>query len=301
MHWPVTLTIGVAVVVLRQLGFEIKDPMADALTEWIHPWQNLAPRTEPKLACNLHFSVLRYLGCRDKMVLHNVRLALKMARDNQHRLVPVTDLVQEGFSGLVRAAEKFNFRRGYRFSTYAYNWIYQHIQIACAGNGSLIQYPANVSNDIGRLHKMRMQLLDNSGAEPDHSNLAAATGFRLEKVARLRQLCNITVSLDEPLTDTNSSPLEATLADPDSVCYEASADESRVAKLVGSRLRSLSELEQQVVTKRWGLGGGQALTLSQIADQLNVSSEWVRKLEKAALIKLKADSVLQQVSADLGA
>jgi RNA polymerase sigma factor (sigma-70 family) len=223
-----------------------------------------------------------------------------MARDNQQRSVPVTDLAQEGLAGLVRAAEKFDFRRGYRFSTYAYNWINQHIQLACAGNGSLIHYPANVSSDVNRLHKARMQLLEKSGIEPGHLTLAEASGFKLEKVASLRQLCNITVSLDEPVGEFNDSAMETVLADPDSDRHEELADAPRLAQLVASRLRQLSDIEQQVLAGRWGLGGKQALTLVQMADQLNVSSEWVRQLEKSALGKLREDVVLQQVNADIG-
>jgi RNA polymerase sigma factor (sigma-70 family) len=299
LEWPATLTVGVGVIVLRQLGFQLKDPTADALQLWLPQWRRLPARVDSKLACNLHFSVLRYLSCRDRLVLHNTRLAVKIARDNQQRTVALSDLVQNGMAGLVRAAEKYDFRTGFRFSTYAYNWINQYIQRACAGNGSLIKYPAHVQQEVNHLHRLRLSYREQHGFEPSLEKLAALADMAVKDVLRLRQLTNMTVSLDEPVYDDNESSLEAMLPDPDSGAAVAITEQHLLNRLIGKRLALLTELEQKIIRGRWGLDGHETLTLAQMAEQLSVSREWVRQVEKTALGKLKEDPKLLQASEEL--
>ena len=121
-----------------------------------------------------------------------------MAWDHPARTIPQRDLVQDGIIGLIRAAEKFEFSRGYRFTTYAYPWINQHLQRATENKGSMITYPAHVVQEINQLHRARMAHLEKTGEDPGIEMLAEATGFDAEKVIDLRRLTNITVSIDHP-------------------------------------------------------------------------------------------------------
>ncbi|MCX2979597.1 sigma-70 family RNA polymerase sigma factor [Halieaceae bacterium IMCC14734] len=299
LEWPATLTVGVGVIMLRQLGFQLNDPTADALQLWLPQWRSLPARVDSKLACNLHFSVMRYLSCRDRLVVHNTRLAVKLARDNQQRSVALADLVQNGMAGLVRAAEKYDYRTGFRFTTYAYNWINQYIQRACAGNGSLIKYPAHVQQEVNHLHRVRMDYRENNGVEPGLETLAKLAQMSIKNVVRLRQLTNMTVSMDEPVFDDSEGSLEAMLPDPTSEVPVALAEQQMLNRLIGKRLAQLTELEQKIIRGRWGLDGYETLTLAQMAEQLSVSREWVRQVEKTALSKLREDPKLMQASEEL--
>jgi RNA polymerase primary sigma factor len=116
--------------------------------------------------------------------MHNLRLVHKLAWDQPARGIPKRDLVQEGIVGLIRAAEKYDFSRGFRFTTYAYSWINQHLQRATENRGSLINYPAHVVREINQLHRTRMTLQEKTGHDPGVQLLAEQTGFENSAISR---------------------------------------------------------------------------------------------------------------------
>ena len=287
--WPATLVIGLATIELRALGTPFLDASADALSAWVNSWGKRQRPADPRLASDLLHAVLRYLANRDLLVTHNIRLVYKFARGNQKRSIPLRDLVQEGSAGLLRAAERFDYRLGYRFTTYAYNWINQFVQRACEGNGSLITYPAHVHQQVNHLHRLRMEHRERTGSDPGLEYLATTAGISQEKARDLRRLNNLTVPLDQPVSDNSELTWANLLPDPEAAKASKAVEDSFINRLVGDRLGALSELEQQILSGRYGLSGGAPQTFRQLAEQFNISSEWARQLEKSALAKMRED------------
>jgi RNA polymerase sigma factor (sigma-70 family) len=295
MHWPTTLLTGLAIVHLRRQGMPLPDLMADAMCIWQPAWsRRYLPADAVSPNPGLQHALKAYTRARDRFVMHNLRLVHKLAWEHPARNLPQRDLVQDGIIGLIRAAEKFEFTRGYRFTTYAYPWINQHLQRATENKSSLITYPAHVVQEINQLHRARMAHMEHTGHDPGVDLLAEATGFDREKVNQLRRLTNLTVSIDHPEAEDNDLRHAANLPDPDSDRAVDDADKSSVRKLLQQHIDQLEEREQAVITGRWGLDGRPQRTFAQLADQLRVSREWVRQLEKSALKKLSQEAKLTE-------
>lgn len=293
-QWPATFMIALAIVAERACGRKRKDTLADALTIWNANWQTWGFQRGADLRRDLMPPVQGYLAARDKLVMHNIRLVYKLSRENQNRGIAVRDLVQEGIIGLVRAAEKFDYRLGFRFSTYAYNWTNQHIQRVCEGNGSLVTYPTHVTQEVNALYRVRNEWIDKQGEEPSIAELAEQSGFSLDRVRELTQLTNLTVSIESDDDDDASALPESALVDEAANPALEQAQSRSLQRLVERQLKQLDRREQFIVTARWGLDGRPSRTLAQLADQLEVSRELVRQLEKSALRKLQVDSQLNE-------
>lgn len=300
-EWPATLMIAIAIIAQRACGGHTKDTIADAIAVWRPEWIERCYSNAPQLRGLLQRPIQGYLAARDKLVMHNIRLVYKLARENQTRGIPVRDLVQEGIIGLVRAAEKFDYRMGFRFSTYAYNWTNQHIQRVCEGNGSLVSYPTHVTQEVNAVHRARNEQLEKTGEEPSIGLLATLTGLSPERVRSLRQLSNLTVSLEIHDDDENPLVPESALVDCDSNPAFEQAQNQSLKRLLDQQLQQLDGREQFILKARWGLDGLPSRTLAQLADQLEVSRELVRQLEKSALRKLKVDSTLNDAFQQLSA
>ncbi len=302
MKWPTTLVTGLAIIHLRRQGRQIADLMADALCIWQPAWsRRYLPAGSVKPNRSLKRALDNYGAARDRLVMHNIRLVHKLAWDHPARSIPQRDLVQEGIIGLIRAAEKFEFSRGFRFTTYAYPWINQHLQRATESKGSMITYPAHVVQEINQLHRARMAHLERTGHDPGIETLVEETGFDAEKVNDLRRLTNITVSIDHPEADDNDLRLVASIPDPESERAVEDVEKTSVARLLWQHIDKLEEREQAVITGRWGLDGRPQRTFAQLADQLHVSREWVRQLEKSALKKLGREASLTEAYEEIRA
>ncbi len=302
MGWPTTLVAGLAIIHLRRQGANIPDLMADAMCIWQPQWsRRYLPARSVDVDQSLRRALDQYVRARDKLVMHNLRLVHKLAWDHPGRSIPQRDLVQDGIIGLIRAAEKFDVSRGFRFTTYAYPWINQHLQRATENKGSLITYPAHVVQEINQLHRVRMAYLERTGRDPGIELLAEETGFDSDKVNRLRRLSNITVSIDHPEAEDNDLRHASSIPDPDSERAVEDTERGSVAKLLWQHIDKLEEREQAVITGRWGLDGRPQRTFAQLADQLHVSREWVRQLEKSALKKLGEEARLNEAFEEMRA
>ncbi len=302
MTWPTTLVTGLAMIHLRRQGMAIPDLMADAMCIWQPAWgRRYLPAGDHTPNRRLKRALDGYVDARDKLVMHNIRLVHKLAWDHPNRSIPQRDLVQDGIIGLIRAAEKFDFSRGYRFTTYAYPWINQHLQRATESKGSLITYPAHVVQEINQVHRARMAYVEKTGQDPAADVLAEETGFDPDKVRDLRRLSNITVSIDHPEADENDLRHASSIPDPDSERAVEETERTSVAQLLWQHIDKLEEREQAVITGRWGLDGRPQRTFAQLADQLHVSREWVRQLEKSALKKLGEEARLNEAFEEIRA
>jgi len=221
-----------------------------------------------------------------RLIEANLRLVMSITRSYTRAGVPLLDLIQEGNLGLIRAVEKFDYRLGYKLSTYATWWIKQAVSRALADQGRTIRLPTHVAERVRRLLRVRRQLAQKLSREPTAAELAKETGEKEEKVVDLLSLVDDPVSLDSPVGDGESffaDLIEDELAaQPD----ERTAIEHRHGELTRA-LNSLSPRMQRVLVLRFGLDGEGPRTLEDIGVELGVTRERVRQLEARALRELR--------------
>ena len=221
-----------------------------------------------------------------RLIEANLRLVMSITRNYTRAGVPLLDLIQEGNLGLIRAVEKFDYRMGYKLSTYATWWIRQAVTRALSDQGRTIRLPTHVAERVRRLLRVRRQLAQKLSREPTPTELARETGEKEDKVVELLGLVDDPVSLDTPVGDGESlfSDLieDVTSAQPD----ERTAVELRSGELERALAR-LNPRMRRVLALRFGLDGEQAMTLEEIGAELGVTRERVRQLESRALRELR--------------
>lgn len=235
-----------------------------------------------------------YDDARTALVNHNLRLVFSIGNRLGSRNVAYRDLVQEGIFGLMRAAEKFQSSRGYRFSTYAYNWITQSMRRALADQDGIVRLPTQVMEQVGRLHRERMQHIDRTGNEPAARELAQRLNLPLADVEELRTLGNLGLSLETPHSADPDGDINlgSTLAGGPFGATAEAAEQRSLRRSLKQRLQQLKPAERNVIVSRWGLENRQPLSRAEIGLQMGVSAERVRQLEVAALQTLRQDREL---------
>lgn len=295
LELPASLTIGIAVAILRRAGGQFADTVADAIGHWQRHWQTPVPSfaLDHDLLSAIKKQLRTYTEARDRLVMHNLRLVYSIASRYKGRGVGYLDLVQEGTLGLIRAAEKFEYEKGFRFSTYCFNWITQAVRRYVGDAGTLIRFPTHVQEQIGRLYKERYAEQARTGQEADAETIAANAGMDPDKARELLQLRNLTVSLDAPKFDEDDETLVDGLVGETFGEAGDDAEQASLGNFLGNAIGRLEANERQVVLARWGLQNGPPLSRAEIADKLGVSREWVRQLERSALKKLKGQIDVQ--------
>ena len=223
---------------------------------------------------------------RQRLIESNLRLVMSVARNYARADVPLLDLIQEGNLGLMRAVEKFDYKLGYKLSTYATWWIRQAITRALVDQGRTIRLPLHVADEVRRLLRTRRQLAQKLNREPTLSELAAEAKQAESRVQELLELIETPVSLETPVGDGESlfgDLLEDARA---SAPLELTADRARAKELVEA-LGTLEPRLRRVVTLRFGLEGGKPYTLDEIGADVGVTRERVRQLETRALRQLR--------------
>jgi RNA polymerase sigma factor (sigma-70 family) len=224
---------------------------------------------------------------KDAFILANLRLVVSIARRYTRSAMPLLDLVQEGNSGLVRAVEKFDYQRGYKFSTYATWWIRQAISRAIAQQARTVRLPVHLVEEINRMRNIRRDLTRELGREPETSDMARALDVAPERVEELIRWARDTVSLDTPVGEDGETSLSDLVADGD----EPSPEEVVIAALqrdsLGTLLERLDGRSARIVRARYGMEDGRQQSLTEIAASLGLSRERVRQLENAALHQLR--------------
>jgi RNA polymerase primary sigma factor len=225
---------------------------------------------------------------KERMINSNLRLVVSIAKRYQGHGLPLGDLIQEGIVGLNRAAEKFDWRRGFKFSTYATWWIRQACQRAISNQSRTIRVPAHVHERRGKLARVGRRLEAETGRKPTNEELAEATGYELQHVEEALAAVEASVSLNQTVGEDGDGELGDLFADTGAVDPAEEAEGTLRREAVRRALASLPELERRVVELRYGFDGEQH-SLEAIEHELGVSRERVHKLERAAFARLQAE------------
>ena len=224
---------------------------------------------------------------KDLFIRANLRLVVSIARRYVRSGMPMLDLIQEGNTGLVRAVEKFDYERGFKFSTYATWWIRQAITRAIADQERTVRLPVHLVEDVNRMRNVVRQLTRELGGEPEVIQIADALGVTVERVVELKRWSQDTVSLDTPVGDDGDTSLGDLVSDNDSPSPEdvvvASMERTRIAGLLGH----LDDRSAGIMRARYGLEDGREHSLTEVASRFSLSRERIRQLEIQALGRLR--------------
>jgi len=224
---------------------------------------------------------------KDRFIRANLRLVVSIARRYVRSGMPMLDLIQEGNTGLVRAVEKFDYVRGYKFSTYATWWIRQAISRAIAQQERTVRLPVHLVEDVNRMRSVARQLTREHGMEPEPEQLAAALQVPVERVVELMRWSQDTVSLDTPVGDDGDTNLGDLVADSDAPSPEDVVLAALERQRIESLLNHLDDRSAGIMRARYGLEDGREHSLTEVATRFSLSRERIRQLEIQALSRLR--------------
>ena len=267
----------------------VADPV-DQLLRRASQYRLLRPTEELELAKRIERGDLR---AKELMINSNLRLVVSIARRYQGLGLGMSDLVQEGMIGLIRAAEKFDYRKGFRFSTYATLWIRQAIQRGLDNTARTVRLPANVAQQTRKVERVAADLAAKLERDPTAEEIAAETGFEPDEVERLRKLDTKPASLDARVGEDDSASI-GELLDSDAPTPEEQVGDDDVSEQIDRALEELPIAERQMIELRFGRSGESPHTTAQAGRRLGVSTAEAQRLEKRALSRL---ATLERINA----
>lgn len=290
-----TLSLDQEIEILSKLeGTESTDPVRQYLRE-IGKYPLLTAEEEVELAKTYEKDVAARgedakSRSKDKLTESNLRLVVSIAKKYIGRGLSLLDLVQEGNQGLIRAVEKYDWRRGFKFSTYATWWIRQAITRAIADQARTIRIPVHMVETINKLYRTSQRLMQELGREPTPEELGAELDLSADRVREIFKISQETTSLDTKVGEDEDSTLGDFIADENALSPVDQASKQLLKDHLEEVLGSLSEREAKVLSLRFGLDGGQARTLEEVGRVFGVTRERIRQIEAKALRKLRHPS-----------
>ncbi len=272
--------------ILTQEGLTIDDPVRMYLKE-IGKIALLTPERETYLAEQIS---LGNKAAKDELIEANLRLVVSIAKRHVGKGMYFLDLIQEGNLGLIKAVEKFDYNKGYKFSTYATWWIRQAITRAIADQARTIRIPVHMVETIHKVSRTSRQLLQELGREATDAEIAERLNMTPEKVREIMKIAQDPVSLETPIGEEEDSHLGDFVEDNDSPAPSDSASYSLLREQLCNILHTLTPREEQVIKLRFGLEDGRPRTLEEVGRQFQITRERIRQIEAKALRKLRHPS-----------
>ncbi len=267
-------------------GISVNDPVRMYLKE-IGKVPLLSAEEEIKLAKAMETGDDK---AKKKLAEANLRLVVSIAKRYVGRGMSFLDLIQEGNLGLIKAVEKFDYGKGFKFSTYATWWIRQAITRAIADQARTIRIPVHMVETINKLIRVSRQLLQDLGREPTPKEIGDEMGFTEEKVREIQKIAQDPVSLETPIGEEEDSHLGDFIPDDDAPAPAEAASYALLKEQLFEVLETLTDREEKVLKLRFGLDDGRARTLEEVGKEFNVTRERIRQIEAKALRKLRHPS-----------
>ena len=272
--------------ILNQEGLAIDDPVRMYLKD-IGKIPLLSAERETYLAEQI---TLGNKAAKDELIEANLRLVVSIAKRHVGKGMYFLDLIQEGNLGLIKAVEKFDYSKGYKFSTYATWWIRQAITRAIADQARTIRIPVHMVETIHKVSRTARQLLQELGREPTTDEIAERLSLTAEKVREIMKIAQDPVSLETPIGEEEDSHLGDFVEDMDSPAPSDSASYSLLREQLTNILHTLTDREESVIRLRFGLDDGRPRTLEEVGRQFKITRERIRQIEAKALRKLRHPS-----------
>lgn len=273
-------------VSLSAEGISIDDPVKVYLKE-IGRVQLLSGNDEISLAKKMGEGDM---AARKRLSEANLRLVVSIAKRYVGRGMQFLDLIQEGNLGLIKAVEKFDYTKGYKFSTYATWWIRQAITRAIADQARTIRIPVHMVETINKVVRVERQLLQELGRQPQADEIAELMGLSVDKVREIMKVAQEPVSLETPIGEEEDSHLGDFIPDEDAPAPAEAASHTLLKEQLGDVLKTLTPREEKVLRLRFGLDDGRPRTLEEVGKEFNVTRERIRQIEAKALRKLRHPS-----------
>jgi RNA polymerase primary sigma factor len=224
---------------------------------------------------------------KNRIINSNLKLVVNIAKHYTRYNLALMDLIEEGNLGLIRAVERFEVEKGFRFSTYAAWWIKQAITRALIDQGKTIRVPVYMSELMGKVKKAQEELRQKNNLEPSRAEVAKKLGMTVNKIAEIEMLMNKKSSLEAPVGEDGESQLGDFIEDESSLSIESGINKIAQKEQIEVLLDNLPDREREVIDLRFGVTDGVAKTLAEIAEELDISRERVRQIEEKALRKLR--------------